>query len=94
MKNPPHPGETVLVLCFEPFGLSIADAAAHLKVDEAHLSALCDGRERVTADLAVRPEQAFGGTADDWMRVQAAYDLAQTRLKSDHTQVKPIGSAA
>ena len=70
MKNPPHPGETVLVLCFEPFDLSVADAAAHLKVDAEYLGALCEGRERITADLAVRLEQAFGGTAEAWLRLQ------------------------
>ena len=94
MKNPPHPGEAVSVLCQEPFDLSVADAAAHLQVDAGYLAELCEGRERITADLAIRLEQAFGGTADNWIRVQAAYDLAQTRQNSDHIQVKPIGSAA
>ncbi len=94
MYNPPHPGEGVLGLCLEPFDLSVTDAAAHLDLDEGYLADLCAGRERITADLAIRLEQAFGGTADNWMRVQAAYDLAQMRLKSDHIQVKPIGSAA
>ena len=93
MNDPPHPGEAVLGLCLEPFDLSVAEAAAHLEVDVEYLAELCAGREQITADLAIRLEQAFGGTADNWMRVQAAYDLAQTRLKSDHIQVKPIGSA-
>ena len=79
MKNPPHPGETVLVLCFEPFDLSIAEAAAHLKVNEEYLAALCDGRERITADLAVRLEQAFGGTAEGWLRLQSTHDLELAR---------------
>ncbi|MCY3557032.1 MAG: HigA family addiction module antitoxin [Chloroflexi bacterium] len=79
MKDPPHPGETVLVLCFEPFDLSIAAAAAHLKVEEGYLAALCDGQERITADLAVRLEQAFGGTAEAWLRLQTAHDLDVAR---------------
>ncbi len=33
MKNPPHPGESILTLCLEPLDLSVADAAAHLEVD-------------------------------------------------------------
>ncbi|MCY4620111.1 MAG: HigA family addiction module antitoxin [Chloroflexi bacterium] len=94
MHDPPHPGEAVLGLCLEPFDLSIADAAAHLEVDAEYLAELCAGQEQITADLAIRLEQAFGGTADNWMRVQAAYDLAQTRLKSEHIQIRPIGSAA
>ena len=94
MHDPPHPGEAVLGLCLEPFDLSIADAAAHLEVEEVYLADLCAGRERITADLAIRLEQAFGGTADNWMRVQAAYDLAQRRLDSSDIQVKSIESAA
>ena len=92
MKNPPHPGETVLVLCFEPFDLSVADAAMHLKVDEQYLSALCDGRDRITADLAVRLEQAFGGTAEAWLRLQTAHDLEQAR--SSTCDVKRFEPAA
>ena len=94
MHDPPHPGESVLGLCLEPFELSIADAAAHLEVDEAYLAKLCAGRDRITADLAIRLEQAFGGTADNWMRVQAAYDLAQMRMRATHIKIKPIGEAA
>ena len=33
-----------------------------------------------------RLEQAFGGTADVWMRMQASYDLAQARLRGDQIQ--------
>ncbi len=79
MKNPPHPGETVLVLCFEPFDLSITDAAAHLKVSEEYLAELCDGRGQITADLAVRLDQAFGGTAEGWLRLQTTHDLELAR---------------
>ena len=33
----------------------------------------------ITADLAIRFEQAFESTADTWLRLQTAYDLAQAR---------------
>ena len=94
MKNPPHPGESILLLCLEPLDLSVSEAAAHLEVDEAYLAALCEGHGTINADLAIRLEQAFGGAADVWMRMQASYDLAQMRLNCSHIQVKPIGSAA
>lgn len=94
MYDLPHPGESILLLCLEPLDLSIADAAAHLEVDEANLGALCDSRDAINADLAIRQEQVFGGTGDVWMRMQASYDLTQMRSKPDHIRVKPIGSAA
>ena len=50
MKNPPCPGESILTLCLEPLNLSVADAAAHLEVDEAYLKALCEGRGAIDAD--------------------------------------------
>ena len=83
MFNPPHPGESVRVLCLEPFELSVADAARHLQIAEADLDGLCEGRADMTPDMAIRLEQAFGSTADAWMRMQAAYDLARARRDSN-----------
>ncbi len=34
MCDPPHPDETVFVLCYETFELSTADATVHLKMEE------------------------------------------------------------
>ena len=79
MKNPCHPGEILLHDCIEALNLSIGDAADHLQVSEADLTAICECRAPVTADMAVRFEMAFGSTADHWMRMQAAHDLAQAR---------------
>ena len=90
MYNPPHPGESVRVLCLEPFELSVADAARHLQVGEADLDNLCEGRANMTPDLAIRLEQAFGSTADAWMRMQAAYDLARVRAVAQCPQIARI----
>ena len=94
MMNPPHPGESVRVLCLEPFELSVADAARHLQIAEADLDGLCKGRADMTPDLAIRLEQAFGSTADVWMRMQAAYDLAQARRCSAHINIPRVEDAA
>ena len=94
MLNPPHPGESVRVLCLEPFELSVADAARHLQIAEADLDGLCEGRANMTPDMAIRLEQAFGSTADAWMRMQAAYDLAQARRRSAHINIPRVEDAA
>ncbi|MCY4618580.1 MAG: hypothetical protein OXD50_08520 [Chloroflexi bacterium] len=94
MHDPQHAGEAVLKLRLEPFDLSVANANAHLEVDAASLAELSESCERIIADLEVRLAQAFGGTADDRTRVQAACVHAKTRLKSDHIQERHIGSAA
>ena len=76
--NPTHPGAGIRDDC-EALGITVAKAAAHLKVEEAALAAICDGEAPITADMAVRFEQAFGSTAEFWLRRQASYDLARVR---------------
>jgi addiction module HigA family antidote len=36
----------------------------------------------VTPEMALRLEKAIGGSADHWLRMQAAYDLAQLRSRA------------
>ena len=72
-----HPGETLREDCIEALGLTIAEAAEHLQVDEQDLAAICECKAPITADLAIRFEQAFGSTAEHWLRMQAAHDLGR-----------------
>ena len=80
--NPTHPGPGLLN-DFEALDLTVAAAAAHLQVEESALQDICDGQAPITADMAVRFEQAFGSTAEFWLRRQANYDLAQVRKTCD-----------
>ena len=82
MKNPPHPGRMLLRDCIEALDLSVAEAARHLQVAEELLAAICRQEAPITADMAVRIEQAFGGGADAWLGMQAAHDLAEARRSS------------
>ncbi len=90
--NPTHPGDTIREDCIEAVGLTIAEAAEHLQVDEETLGAICECRAPITADMAIRFEQAFGNTADFWLRRQASYDLAQARKTA--CNIKRIERAA
>lgn len=40
---------------------------------------MMQGRSAITPEMALRFEKAFGGSADMWLRMQVAYDLAQAR---------------
>ncbi len=82
MKNPVHPGELVKVN-LEELGLSVAAAAKALGVTRQQLYNVIGGKSAVTPEMAVRFEKAFGGSADMWLRMQAAYDLAQVLAGSD-----------
>lgn len=81
MKNPPHPGLLVKDN-LEDLGLSVAAAAAGLLVTRQQLYKVIQGRSAITPDMALRLEAAFGGSADWWLRMQAAYELAQARERN------------
>jgi addiction module HigA family antidote len=90
MKNPVHPGELVKAN-LEELGLDVAEAAGALGVtrQQLHSIATCNGA--VTPEMAVRFEKAFGGGAEMWLRMQAAYDLAQVRQRVEQINVRRLG---
>ena len=88
-----HPGETLLEDCIEALGLSVADVAEHLQVDEDALTAICECRAPVTAEMALRFEQVFGSTAEHWLRMQAAHDLDKARQRNSGQPIKRIERA-
>jgi antitoxin HigA-1 len=46
--------------------------------------------------MAIRFEKVFGSSAETWLRMQLAYDLAQARLREPEiiTSMQPLGHAA
>jgi addiction module HigA family antidote len=79
MKNPPHPGLSVKHDCLDPLGLTVTAAAKLLDVTRQTLNDLIHSRRGISPEMAIRLDLAFGGGADTWLRLQAAYDLAQAR---------------
>ena len=90
MKNPPHPGLSVRYDCLEPLELSVTEAARKLGVSRKQLSELVNARSGISPEMAIRLDKAFGGGADTWLRMQAAYDLAQAMKKADRIRVERI----
>ena len=91
MKNPPHPGSTVLHDCIEPLGLSITDAAAALGVSRNSLSELVDAKRGISPEMAVRLSKAFGASPESWLTQQINFDLAQ--VAADKIRVKRLAAA-
>ncbi len=81
MKNPVHPGLLVKE-CLDDLGVSVAEAARGLGITRQQLHNVIAGRSKVTPEMAVRFEKAFGSTADTWLRMQMNYDLAQIRKRA------------
>jgi addiction module HigA family antidote len=90
MKNPPHPGLSVRADCLEPLGLSVTRAAKALGVSRQALNNLINGQAAISPEMAIRLDKAFGGGADTWVRLQAAYDLAQAKKSANKLKVQRI----
>lgn len=88
MKNPPHPGDFIRTEIVEPAGLSVTAAAAVLRVSRPALSNLLKGSCDLSGDMALRIEKAFGVKMDTLMRMQASYDIAQTRKREKRIRVQ------
>ena len=87
MKNPPHPGKFVKTEIVDARGLTVTAAAEVLGVTRPALSAFLNGRARLSADVAVRFEKAFGVRMDTLMRMQNGWDIAQARLRESEIVV-------
>jgi antitoxin HigA-1 len=86
MKNPPHPG-LLAKDNIEALGLSIAKAATGLGVTRQQLHKVMTGKSTISPEMAIRFEKAFGVSADTWLKMQAAYDLAQVRTREGSINV-------
>ncbi|MGH8309940.1 MAG: HigA family addiction module antitoxin [Steroidobacteraceae bacterium] len=93
MHNPPHPGailaDTVLR---ENGGLTVTEFAKRLGVSRVALSRVVNGRAAVSAELAIRLAAALGGSAESWLRVQAAHDLWRAE-KRRRPRIEPLRAA-
>ncbi|MCC6140910.1 MAG: HigA family addiction module antidote protein [Nitrospira sp.] len=90
MKNPPHPEQSVRLDCLEPLGLSVAEGAKALGVTRQAMNNLVSGKAGISAEMAIRLEKAFGGGAETWLRMQAAYDLAQAEKQAGKIKVRRV----
>lgn len=82
MHSPSHPGDIVRDLIDEA-DLTIVDAAKLLKVSRAQLTRLLGQKSGISPEMALRLEVVFGSTAENWLRLQDAWELAKVRRNAD-----------
>lgn len=86
MHNPVHPG-TVLREYIDD--VTVTDAASRLGVTRAALSRILNGSAGISADMALRLEQALGTSAEMWLGMQLKYELWQASQRP-RAQVTPL----
>ena len=92
MHNPPHPGEILKVLCLEPLGLTVTEAAGALGVSRKTLSSILNGRAGISPEMAIRLSMAFGTSPESWLNQQSMYDLWQAEQRLPRPHVRRLAS--
>lgn len=80
MHDPVHPGEILREDVINDLGLSVTEAAQRLGISRVTLSRVLNGHAAISANLALRLEDAGVGTARHWLAMQTAHDLATEAL--------------
>ena len=94
MKSPSHPGDFIKTEIVEAFGLSVTAAAEALGVSRPTLSSLLNGKAGLSGDRSLRIEKAPRVKRYTLMRMQSAYEIAQTRKREGRIRVRRVVCAA
>lgn len=86
--EPSHPGEILKSLYLEPLGLTQDEAAKNLGVTRKTLSMLLNGRQGISAEMALRLSKAFKTTTFLWLNLQNNYDLWYAGKNVDLSKIK------
>ena len=71
-----HPGEFLREDFLKPLEMSANALALALRVPVTRISEIVNERRGITADTALRLARYFGTSAEYWMNMQKAYELA------------------
>ena len=85
--NPTHPGAIIRDGVMAS-GWTVATCASRMEVARNTLSRLLSEQTRISPAMALGLERLGWGTADFWMLLQVAYDLAQERLRREAMERK------
>jgi addiction module HigA family antidote len=88
MKKPVHPGRIVRKDCLEPLELTVTKAAEVLGVSRQALNNVVNEKAAISPEMAIRLAKAFGSTAETWLRMQTAHDLAVAMEHADEIDVQ------
>ena len=96
---PVHPGSVLREDILKEMKLSITTAAVNLQVSRKQLSEVVNEKAAISAEMAVRLEDAFGVNAEFWLDMQKAYDIWKVKHSGRVHGIRriphePIGQAS
>ncbi len=86
--TPARPGDFIREEIFMPLGLSISKAAELLKMRRPTLSEIVNDKARLTSDVALRIEKAFGVSMELLLRMQVSHEAAKARERAGEIDVE------
>ena len=92
--RPVHPGEILREEYLTPLAMSVNALAHNLRVPATRLHEIVKERRAVTADTALRLARYFGGDAQSWMNLQAAYELRSVDVEKGRKIEKEVDPRA
>lgn len=73
--NPIHPGEILLEEFLKPMELTQEEIASALQIPAQQIGEVINGKQRITAELALRLAYFFKMSPRFWLGLQMDYDL-------------------
>ncbi|HSV09160.1 MAG TPA: HigA family addiction module antitoxin [Hanamia sp.] len=91
IRHNTHPGELLKEEILKANNLSVTEAASMLGVTRAALSNVINEKAAISPLMALRITKVFGGSAEFWVRMQAAHDLrnAEIEITKRKLRLKP-----
>ena len=78
-RIPTHPGVMLAEEFLNPMAVTQSRLAAHIGVSIQRINEIVRGKRGVTPDTALLLSAALGTTAEFWVNLQTAHDLALAR---------------
>lgn len=87
---PVHPGEILKNLFMDAMEIGVKELAISLDVTPKTVSALVNGHQGISTEMALRLSKAFNTSPDVWLNMQKSYDLSEASKKVNLSHVRRI----
>ncbi|WFU21923.1 HigA family addiction module antitoxin [Bradyrhizobium sp. CB1717] len=88
-RAPSHPGAAIDDILAD-VRVSKTQVADRLGISRQHLHDILAGNKPLSASVAVRVAALFGGSAESWLRMQAAYDAWHAAREVDVSHIRRL----